>query len=187
MEEYKSQGCEKEMRGSFSLCTSRNKSKCREQTWHFKIKVDLLRLHQTANMSGSTKCLVWMNWWKCTSEMAVVLKESYVFLAHKHSVVVSIKRLCRKLHLFRRKNHICMKEMAAFVPAEICFVCMGSREEQAPVNVDIMCAFLCKCEERCWEGLVEGFNPGLRRGSGSRVPGPGSMSRGNRGSMILTP
>ena len=48
-------------------------------------------------------------------------KEILSLLAHKHRVVISIrtlKRLCRKLRLFRRINHTSLEEVASFVQAE---------------------------------------------------------------------
>ncbi|KAF7651973.1 hypothetical protein LDENG_00103320 [Lucifuga dentata] len=48
-------------------------------------------------------------------------KEILSLLAHKHSLVISIrtlKRLCQRLHLFRRKNHTNLEEVAAFLQTE---------------------------------------------------------------------
>ncbi|KAF7664486.1 hypothetical protein LDENG_00175330 [Lucifuga dentata] len=45
-------------------------------------------------------------------------KEVLSLLAHKHSLVISIrtlKRLCQRLRLFRRKNHTNLEELAAFL------------------------------------------------------------------------
>ena len=49
-------------------------------------------------------------------------KEILSLLAHRHGVVISIrtlKRLCQRLGLFRRKNHTNLEEVAAFIQNEI--------------------------------------------------------------------
>lgn len=46
----------------------------------------------------------------------------FFFLAHKHTVVISIrmlKRLCGKLRLFQRINHARLEEVASVVQTEI--------------------------------------------------------------------
>ncbi|KAF7647778.1 hypothetical protein LDENG_00109780 [Lucifuga dentata] len=48
-------------------------------------------------------------------------KEILSLSAHKHSLVISIrtlKRLCQRLLLFRRKNHTNLEEVAAFLQTE---------------------------------------------------------------------
>ena len=45
-------------------------------------------------------------------------KEILNLLAHQHHIVISIrtlKRICKKMHLFRRKNQTCVEEIAAFL------------------------------------------------------------------------
>lgn len=64
--------------------------------------------------------------WTCTGPLS---PSSASVIAVPSSVVISIttmKRLCQKPHLFRRKNHSSLKEVANFVQAEI----VGNRQMQ---------------------------------------------------------
>ena len=49
-------------------------------------------------------------------------KEILNLLAHQHHIIISIrtlKRICKKMHLFRRKNQTDLEEVAAFVEGEM--------------------------------------------------------------------